>query len=48
MEKLIPCKLSEVEATEQDCAEISNRFSPLEDLDAEMNIIVLWELLERV
>jgi hypothetical protein len=36
-------KLKEIEGKEQFCVEVSNRFSALEDLDAEVEINSAWE-----
>jgi hypothetical protein len=41
-------KLNEVEGKEKYHVDISNRFAALEDLDAEVEIIVLGKRLERI
>jgi hypothetical protein len=40
-------KLNEVEGKEQFCAEVSNRFATLEDLDAEVEINSAWEMIRE-
>jgi uncharacterized metal-binding protein YceD (DUF177 family) len=40
-------KKIEVEGTEQFCAEVSNRFAALEDLDAEVEINSAWETIRE-
>jgi hypothetical protein len=47
MERFILKKLSEVEAKEQFCIEISNGFAALEDLDAEVEINKFGKNLSR-
>jgi hypothetical protein len=49
MERFNLKKLNEVEGKEKYCAEVSNRFAALEDLDAEVDIKSGWGyLLERI
>jgi hypothetical protein len=48
MERFNLKKLNEVEGKEKFCVEVSNRFSALEDLDAEVEIIVPGKRLERI
>jgi hypothetical protein len=43
MERFNLKKLNEVEGKEQYCAEISDRFAPLENLDTEVDINKAWE-----
>jgi hypothetical protein len=38
-------KLNQVEGKEQFRIEVSNRFAPLEDLDAEVDINSAWEMM---
>jgi hypothetical protein len=40
-------KLNEVEGREKYCVEVSNRFAALEDLDAEVEIITIWETIRE-
>jgi hypothetical protein len=40
-------KLNEVEGKEQFCAEVSNRFAALEELDAEVEINSAWETIRE-
>jgi hypothetical protein len=40
-------KLKEVEGNEQYCAEVSNRFAALEDLDTEVEINSVWETITK-
>jgi hypothetical protein len=47
MERFSLKKLHEVEGKEKYCVEISNRFAPLDDLDAEVDINSSWEI-ERI
>jgi hypothetical protein len=48
MERFSLKKLNEVEGKEQYHVEISNRFTALENLDAEVVIIEFEKLLERI
>jgi hypothetical protein len=48
MERINLKKLNEVEGKEQYRVEVSNRFAALEDLEAEVELIVLGKLLERI
>jgi hypothetical protein len=45
MERFNIKKLNEVEGKEQYCAEISNRFAALENLDTEVDINITWGTL---
>jgi hypothetical protein len=45
MERFNLRKLKEVEGKERSCAEVSNRFAALEDLDAEVEINSAWEMI---
>jgi hypothetical protein len=47
MERLNLKKLNEVEVIEQCCIEISNRFTSLENLDAEVDINRAWETMRE-
>jgi hypothetical protein len=47
MERFNLKKLNEVEGKEQYCAEVSNRFAALEDLDAEVEIDNAWETIRE-
>jgi hypothetical protein len=40
-------KLNEVEGKEKYCVEVSNRFAALEDLDAEVEINIIWETIRE-
>jgi hypothetical protein len=48
MERFSSKKLNEVEAREQYCVEMSNRFTAVENLDAQVVINRAWKLLERM
>jgi hypothetical protein len=45
MERFNLKQLNQVEGKEQFCAEVSNRFAALEDLDAEVEINSTWETI---
>jgi hypothetical protein len=45
MERFNLKKLNVVEGKGQYCVEVSNRFTALEDLDAEMDINSAWEMI---
>jgi hypothetical protein len=47
MERFNLQKLNEVEDKEQYRVEVSNRFAPLEDLDAELEINSAWEMIRE-
>jgi hypothetical protein len=47
MERFNLKKLNEVEGNEQFCVEVSNRFTALEDLDAEVEINSDWETIRE-
>jgi hypothetical protein len=47
MERFNLKKFSEVEGKEKYRVEVSNRFSALEDLDAEVEIITIWETIRE-
>jgi hypothetical protein len=47
MERFNLNKLNDVEGKEQFCVEVSNRFSALEDLDAEVEINSTWETIRE-
>jgi hypothetical protein len=45
MERFNLKKLKEVEDKEKYCVAVSNRFAALEDLDAEVEINIIWETI---
>jgi hypothetical protein len=45
MERFNLKKLNDVEGKEQFCVEVTNRFTALEDLDAEVEINSAWETI---
>jgi hypothetical protein len=47
MEKFNLKKLNEVESKEQHCVAVSDRFTALEDLDAEVDINSVWETIRE-
>jgi hypothetical protein len=47
MERFNLKKLNEVEGKEKYHVEVSNRFAALEDLDAEVEIITIWETIRE-
>jgi hypothetical protein len=47
MERFILKELNKVEGKEQVCVEASNRFTALEDLDAEVEINSAWEMIRE-
>jgi hypothetical protein len=46
-ERFSPRKLNDVDIEQQYSADVSNRFSALEDLDAEVGIIGAWETIRE-
>jgi hypothetical protein len=48
MERFNLKKLNEVEGKEQYPVEVSNRFSALQDLDAEVEINSTWERIKKI
>jgi hypothetical protein len=48
MERFNLKKLNDVEGKERYCAEVSDRFAALENLDAEVEINRAWELISHV
>jgi hypothetical protein len=47
MERFNLKKLNEVESKEQYRLEVSNRYAALEDLDAEVEINIAWEIIRE-
>jgi hypothetical protein len=47
MDRFNAMQLNEVEVKENYCVEVSNRFAALEDLDAEVEINIVWETIRE-